>query len=74
MHFQACSGAAGWDAEGYRVSYESTVVRSDLLARSREIRRLRVIAGAVLDDQLTRLCSGLRGTEGHANRALRFGV
>jgi len=49
-------------------------LRSDLLARSREIRRLRVIAGAVLDDQLTRLCSGLRGTEGHANRALRFGV
>ena len=48
--------------------------RSDLLARSREIRRLRVIAGAVLDDQLTRLCSGLRRTKGHANRALRFDV
>ena len=47
---------------------------SDLLARSREIRRLRVIAGAVLDDQLTRLWPGLRRTESHANLALRFGV
>ena len=47
---------------------------SDLLARSCEIRRFRVVAGAVLDDQLTRLCSGLRRTEGHANRALRFGL
>ena len=48
--------------------------RSDLLARSREIRRLRAIAGAVMDDQLTRLRSGLRRAEGHAYRALRFGV
>jgi hypothetical protein len=51
-----------------------TFLHDDLLARSREIRRLRVIAGAVLDDQLTRLRSGYRRTEGHANRARRFGV
>ena len=55
-------------------SFHAFPLRRDLLARSREVRRLRVIAGAVVDDQLTRLLSCLRRTEGHANRALRFGV
>jgi hypothetical protein len=43
--------AAGW------VPSVIFPLSSELLARSREIRRLRVIAGAVLDDQLTRLYS-----------------
>ena len=60
--------AAGW------VPSVIFPLSSELLARSREIRRLRVIVGAVLDDQLTRLCSGFRRTERHTNRALRFGV
>jgi len=74
-----CEEPALSEVEGAGTTTASTTggverpLRSDLLARSREIRRLRVITRAVVDDQLTRLRSGHRRTEGHANRARRFG-